>query len=346
MKRKSKTSPIHVWCSNELEHLAGRLIDNIEARNASPIKCLFSMPEIIVPNASIQTYLKYEFARQVGIATGLEFYTVAEFLSELLPEQDKQSRRLSLLGRDSLRSFFLELLCEELPGQPMPEPVAAYLAVAGSDANALDLRRFQLASQLAALTHRYGEWRPDLLHNWAAGNAVIAEDAFAGTEQWQRALWSGILDTIQRASSHDRWVLPATFFSTLDVLDFNPRGEIHVFGFSYAWRGLREMFDRLREKTSVNIYTFSPSEQFWEQLANFASSPDRPLIFHGQEGLHLIENWARPGLEYIQLLSEIRPIELHVDFVKNAGHRVLDRLRREILQNSPENDGPLSLTKA
>ena len=340
MKPRPKQPAIRLWCSNQLEHLAGRLIKNLEDNSSSPTGRLFSPPPIIVPNPSIATYLKYEFARQLGIAVGLRILTVEKFLAELLPENDKQSLRLELLSPGTLRSFFLEILSDTSSSAPLPAAITSYLAAAGKDRDAIDLRRFQLASQLGVLANRYGEYRPELLHNWAKDRAVIAEDAFAFTEEWQRSLWTRVVAKIQSLSSEKRWILPLDFFQVLGELEFKTPAEIHVFGFSYAWRGLREMFDKLRTKTSVNIYTFSPSEQFWDQLANFTSSPQPSFIFRDDPGLSLIENWARPGLEYIHLLGRLVPIELHLDFIKDSGDHLLNRLRREILRNSPENKTP------
>ena len=320
--------------------LAGRLIKNLEDKGSSPTERLFSMPPIIVPNPSIATYLKYEFARQLGVAAGLRFLTVEKFLAELLPEHDMQSRTLELLSPGTLRSFFLEVLSDPTSSEPLPDAVTSYLASAGKDNDAIDLRCFQLASQLGVLANRYGEYRPEFLHNWANDLAVIAEAPFAFTEEWQRSLWTRVVAKIQSPSSEKRWILPLDFFQVLGELDFKLPAEIHVFGFSYAWRGLREMFDKLRTKTKVNIYTFSPSEQFWDQLAHIASSPQPSLVFRDDPGLALIENWARPGLEYIHLLSRLVPIELQLDFIKDSKDHLLNRLRREILQNSQENNTP------
>ena len=340
MKPRPKPPAIRLWCSNELERLAGRLIKNLEDKSSNPTGRLFSLPPIIVPNPSIATYLKYEFALQSGIAAGLKFLTVEKFLAELLPEHDKQSRSLELLSPGTLRSFFLEILSNTASSEPLPAAVTSYLDSAGKDRDALDLRRFQLASQLGVLANRYGEHRPGLLHDWANGRAVINEDPFALTEEWQRLLWTRVVAKIQSASAEKRWILPIDFFQVLGELDFKSPAEIHVFGFSYAWRGLREMFDKLRTTTTVNIYTFSPSEQLWDQLAYFATSSQPSLIFRNDPGLSLIENWARPGLEYSELLSRLVPIDLHRDFIKGSGSLLLNRLRREILQNSPENDAP------
>ena len=75
---------IHVWYSNQLEQLADLLIENVKKTSDSPTSRLFAMPTIIVPNANIATYLKYEIARGLGITVGLKFQMTEQFLDDLL----------------------------------------------------------------------------------------------------------------------------------------------------------------------------------------------------------------------------------------------------------------------
>ena len=94
------------------------------------------MAPIIVPNRSIETYLKYEIARGAGIAAGLKFHVIETFLAELLPSKDKNGQKLRLLNHATLQAFFLEAFTEESPAQPLPKAVENYLAAAGDDEDA------------------------------------------------------------------------------------------------------------------------------------------------------------------------------------------------------------------
>ena len=82
---------IHVWYSNQLEHLAERLIKNLGETQASPVTRLFAMPPIIVPNLNIAAYLKYEIARGTGIAAGLKFQMTEEFLGTLIRRNENET---------------------------------------------------------------------------------------------------------------------------------------------------------------------------------------------------------------------------------------------------------------
>ena len=90
MNRQTKRSTrIHVWYSNQLERLADRLIEELRETGDDPRTRLFRMPPIIVPNRTIETYLKYEIARGTGIAAGLKFQVTEEFLDKLLEKRGR-----------------------------------------------------------------------------------------------------------------------------------------------------------------------------------------------------------------------------------------------------------------
>src|ERR1700728_1085912 len=75
---------IQVWYSNQLEVLADCLMANLGETDTSLTARLFGMPTIIVPNPNIATYLKYEIARGIGIAAGLQFKMTEQFFDDLL----------------------------------------------------------------------------------------------------------------------------------------------------------------------------------------------------------------------------------------------------------------------
>jgi len=52
--------------------------------------------------------------------------------------------------------------------------------------------------------------------------------------------------------------LPFELFGYLEQAEFTPPDEIHLFGFSYVWHGLRDMINRLNQRSKVSIYTLAP----------------------------------------------------------------------------------------
>jgi len=355
MNRAANPSTIRVWYSNQLERLAGRLIANLEAPDKGPTACLFAKPPIIVPNRNIETYLKYEFARAAGVAAGLRFHMIESFLAGLLPKVKPAPR---LLNHDALRAFFLDVLSEEVDAaSTLPKEVQSYLDQGGNDAGARDLRRYQLASRLARLARQYGDTRPDLLQAWAEGRAAFEGSSLAGTEEWQRALWRRLIPLARaQAEQGIRWILPVELFGFLDEAGFDSPGEVHLFGFSYIWRGFREMIERLSQRSVIHIYTVVPFIEFQEDLASLGLEPKSGPRFsrrgsrrwsgaeHGNaispDDLPIVAHWSGPGREFFWMLDEIGGADFRPDFAPGNATTILGRLQREILARSPESDAP------
>jgi exodeoxyribonuclease V gamma subunit len=312
---------IQVWYSNQLERLADRLVRHLAIAGGDRVSGLFARPPVVVPNPQIATYLKYECARTLGVAAGLTFHVSESFLATLLPPSQPPLR---VVDRVTLRSLFLDALGEPHgKDRALPDPVRAYLDAAGDDPGACDLRRFQLATQLARLARQYGDTRPDLLRAWAAGRATLSEGPLAETEGWQRELWGRLVGTggaIDRAQTagNCRWVLPIELFGVLDQADgYAPPEEVHVFGFSYAWTGLRELLEHLGRASRVHVYALS-----------LCAWRDHP----GSEDLSAFGAWGRPGAEFAAMLHELDGVQVHEDFQDTSSATSLGRLQGEILR--------------
>ena len=289
---------------------------------------MFARLPVVVPNLQIAAYLKYEIARRAGIAAGLKFFVSEQFLETLLPASRPVYR---LVDRATLRSLFLEVLSDSSDfGRPQPEPVRAYLDVAGDDAGR-DLRRFQLATRLARLARQYGDTRPELLRAWAEGNAGLGDEALAETEGWQRALWGRLVGTggpIDRARERGecRWVLPVELFGVLAEDDgYQPPDEVHLFGFSYVWTGLGELLEHLGGVSDVHVYVLSPST--WVA--------DRP-----SDELDAIRTWERPGEQFAKMLWSLEGAAVDRDFVASPTSTTLGQLQGEVLQLARGSPGP------
>ena len=275
MNRDAQRPSMQVWYSNQLEQLADRLIENLEDTTESPTTRLFAMPPIIVPNRNIATYLKYEIARSAGIAAGLKFQMTEEFLGTLIRRTD-DGPAPKLVNAGALRAFFIDVLSEEEDrARALPDVVRTYLAAGGDDQDSRDLRRFQLASRLAALARRYGDYRPDWLRAWAVGQATEGGSPLADSDQWQPDLWARLIAHVHAPSDRDvNWILPFEFFGSLLKSGFDPPAEVHLFGFSYVWHGLREMIEHLAKETDIFIYTLSPVNEFPEEETAFRLSDE------------------------------------------------------------------------
>ena len=127
-------------------------------------------------------------------------------------------------------------------------------------------------------------------------------------------------------------------FGVLDKVGFNPPSEIHLFGFSYVWTGLREMIQRLSQKSRINIYTLSPCKSFWNTTVSHGHTP----LWGETDGLPIVIHWGQPGKEYAQMLREMPEAgtEFHPDFVESGPASVLGRLQGEILNEEHDVNTP------
>ena len=316
------------------------------------------MPPIIVPNRNIETYLRYEIARGAGIAAGLNFAVPEEFLKSLLARKGGEPNR-KLVNRASLRAFFIEVLSRESDaGHRLPDVVRAYIDGGGTDRDARELRRFQLGTRLARLARQYGDYRPDWLRSWATGQATLDGGPLAGTEEWQRELWSQLVKHVRvQAELGTDWILPFELFSSLEQAELEPPNEVHLFGFSYVWHGLPALIKYLIKRSDVSIYSLAPFIEFQEDLAGIdLESSNGPRFVrraskalqttessdtHAPDDLAIVAQWGRPGKEYLGMLGEFSATEFHPEFVKNNQKTVLGQLQREILERSLVANGPI-----
>jgi len=170
--------------SSHTEQLLDTLVADVsayrEARGAlEPV-------HLVLPNRNVETYVRFGLAQATGIAANLEVHLLRRFVSDLVSEGPDKVR---LVGAGELRALVLGLLLdEERLARPEFGPVRAYLHAAGDSADALDLRRFQLADQLSRLFEEYTFSREGLLREWPK-RALLQKTPLAEAERWQRALW-------------------------------------------------------------------------------------------------------------------------------------------------------------
>jgi exodeoxyribonuclease V gamma subunit len=338
---------IRVWQSNQLEQLAGRLIDNLRAGAGSPVSRLFAMPPIVVPNRNIETYLKYEIARGAGVAAGLVFHVPESFLDELFCPKTGATPRASLLHAAALRAFYLDILSESSAGAGaggLPQPVRDYLSVAKDDREALDRRRFQLAARLARLTHHYGEARPELLRNWSQDRAVPANRVSASDEAWQRFLFGRLLSARERAEAEGgtTWIPPWESLQHLDPAVLKRVDAVHFFGFSYFTAVQFELIDRLDQLTTVHLYSFTPCQWHPRDVSGAARKGakrkrEEPVPREPGES-SIVELWGRPGRDCADRLRQLCGDSFEPVFAGGEARSVLGRLQREILERAPAGD--------
>ena len=323
---------IRLVYSNRTEALLAALVADLRGfrQSAGP----FEVARVVVPNRSIETYLRFGIARADGFAGNIQ----SLYLSRLVPELFRESR-IRLLDRESLTGFLLSVLLDEefLDARDLA-PVREYLLAAGHEARVIDLRRFQLATRLSQLFEEYALSRADVLVRWRSGPA-FGDTSAAGIERWERALWLRILEVAseRRRRSGTEWIpLPAVIDRIRTGRVALPR-RLHFFGLSYVAPFFHSLIDELSRRAEVFVYTPNPCREFWEDVASKAAAEALDDV----SGLETpaLRLWGRPGRENIKALNEIA--ENSEEAFEDPGgspRTLLQQLQFDVLHRTPEKD--------
>ena len=186
--------------ANHMEALIEPLLVRIEALQSSDP---FTPITLIVPNASVAHFIRFQVAQKLGVSAHLNFHYLRRFLTEQVQEADP---RIRILEAESLQLLLFEHLnTPEVLQRIELEPVRTYLDIAESPEER-EGRCIQLAEQLARLFEEYGYARRDMLKAWREGKSGLKAEGESAeeinrdrgpwlrAEKWQRVLWRGLFD--------------------------------------------------------------------------------------------------------------------------------------------------------
>ena len=186
--------------ANHMEALVEPLLSRIEEQQA---RDPFVPISLIVPNASVAHFVRFQVAQKLGVSAHLEFHYLRRFLTEQVQEADP---RIRILEAESLQLLLFEHLnTPEVLQRIELEPVRTYLDIAESPEER-EGRCIQLAGQLSRLFEEYGYARREMLKAWREGKSGLKDEGehseevnrargpWLRAENWQRILWRGLFD--------------------------------------------------------------------------------------------------------------------------------------------------------
>jgi exodeoxyribonuclease V gamma subunit len=279
----------------------------------------------------------------LGIAAGMDFLFPSRFIWQAyravlppgeVPEQSPFDKT-RLVWR-------LYRLLPALLDQPVFAPLRRFM-----DGAETEVRRYQLAGQIADLFDQYQVFRADWLADWERGRdqlqLVRGEIRELGEElRWQPELWrqlvadSGDLSATSRARIHTRFLERGQALTAADRPAHLPR-RIVVFGVSSLPRQALEALSVLSRLTQVVLCVHNPCEFYWADIVS-----DRDLLTASrkrgrshpelataatEEELHqhahpLLAAWGKQGRDYIRLLDEFDDPEQYRDQFQAPGGRI------------------------
>ena len=337
--------------SNRTEALLDLLTTRVRAGRAAG-RGPWEPIHLVAPNPYFKEYLRQALARELGVAANIEFTYLDGLWKDLLVDDGRR-----LLAFDLIRAGLLGILGDRaLLAQPDMKPVRDYL---GTETG--QLKRVQLASELAKVFEEYQMSRPDWIDAWRAGRKVTADP---GLETWQSRLWLEVVRVLDTAGQ------PARHLTLLELIKGSrfegmklPRA-IHAFGLTHVAQAYQQVFQAFAPlpDTTLHLYALNPCGEFWEDLDTgrnrlWTGHPKREAARAGAwdettedpyrlavDGPLALRLWGRPGREKIRLLNEVSDCDFTSAFDLPGASTLLGRLQRDILlykePDAAEGSGP------
>ncbi len=297
------------------------LLDKIQ--QISPLS-FFAKETIVVQNAGMQHWLNMSLAQQRGISMNIDYALPAQYLwklirslasSENVPDQSPYSREV-LTWR-----IYALLASENVLNDDDFAAVNNYwLAENSSSADEqAQLKRYQLAHQLADLFEQYLIFRPDWIDAWSQGKVQdklngIESDELHGSAVWQGKLWQ--LLTEQQAYNPKTLIADALANIEQKKTLLPPR--LSFFGINAMAPIWLDFIQQLSEHLDIHFFHLNPCFSYWgdiqtekqafQHLKQWTDNFDDHNLSVGNP---LLANLGQQGREFIALLQDHSTIDIN-----------------------------------
>ena len=339
------TELINLYPANKMENLL-LLLNKIS--EVSPLG-VFNQEVIIVQNAGMQHWLNLAIAKERGISMNIHYALPAQFLwqtiralasNDKVPEQSPYSREVLTWRIYALLASELVLADDDFSATTnywlKSEDNTAY-------SNQANLKRYQLAVQMADLYEQYLIFRPQWLDAWQRGDFSIAA---ANDNVWQAKLWQHLIgqlpynpiELLNDAVANIKQKL-------IDTPLLLPK-RLSFFGINSMAPMWLSFINALSEHIEVDFFHLNPCFSYWGDLISEKQAMKR--LSHWSEhvadehlfvGNPLLANLGQQGREFLALLQDVSTINVEI-FIKansesnnqnNKKNKLLHCLQDDIL---------------
>ena len=344
---------------------------------------VFNQEVIVVQNAGMQHWLNLAIASERGISMNMRYALPAQFLWKLIrslasedkvPDQSPYSREVLCW-----RIHALLALNSVVDDEDFSQATHYWRGTVSADdsdksvneeSKHAQLKRYQLATQLADLYEQYLIFRPQWLDNWQQGNFELKglENVANSEHKWQGKLWQLLIaqlpynpvellnDAIANIASKKELIPARISFFGLNTmapmwLNFinalSEHVEVHFFHlnpcFSY-WGDIITDKQEVKEKYALNKLS-QWSDGVSDQESDVQSFVGNPLLANlGQQGREFISMLQDYSTIDIDLFEQANPDAQSPDLADVAGNdaqnkatkpsSVLHQLQNDILELS------------
>jgi exodeoxyribonuclease V gamma subunit len=288
----------YLHTSNRTENLLRHLAEVVQVQGRSNL----FVPELfLVQSQGMERIISQRMAESFGVWCHFKYLLPLAFF-DYLAEKLEMSVTAAGFSREVM-VWRLESLLRNTA-----DPALASLAGYFSGENA-ELKRFQLARQLANIFDQYQIMRPDLLAAWEKGRLTGISPA----EVWQAALWRQLLAATDD-SGHRGSLLQQLILRLEDGEDLSGRlpSRLSIFGLHIMPPLFLSALKGLSRHVDVHLYLLSPCLEYWGDLPGrkqWARGRMQVSVAGGEEvekreGHPLLVSLGRQGRDFQAMLLD------------------------------------------
>jgi exodeoxyribonuclease V gamma subunit len=277
----------YLHLSNRTENLLTHLV---EVLRAQPRRSLFDKEVFLIQSQGMERMLSQRLADAFGVWCNFEYMLPTRFFDHMADRMgmvinpDAYDRESLTWRLDAL----LRQIADAETGSELFAPLLHYMS--GEQGN---LKRYQLAQQLANIFDQYQIMRPEMLESWEHQKTSTDNPA----EPWQMALWLRLRASLDNGPH--RGEMLRQFLQLLqekeDARSILP-ARLSIFGLHSMPPLLLDCLHGVSNHCDVHLYLLSPCQNYWTDMPG-----KRRLI---RENLARL----REGLEPIPLVDQIYPL--------------------------------------
>jgi len=312
---------------------------------------VFNQEVIIVQNPGMQHWLNLAIANDRGISMNMRYALPAQCLWQLIrtlasddkvPEQSPYSREVLtwrihalLASKDVITdSDYLPATRYWLSSDAMPERYSSQE----------NLKRYQLAVQMADLYEQYLIFRPQWLDSWQKDDTLAQ---LSTDNKWQAKLWQLLIKQLPYNPVELLNDAIANISTKLAVDPLLLPKRLSFFGINSMAPMWLNFINALSEHIEVDFFHLNPCFSYWgdiisekqaiKKLSHWSEGVEDEHLFVGNP---LLANFGQQGREFLALLQDYSSVNVEL-FVKAADEskdsavvakpRVLHQIQNDIL---------------
>jgi len=301
--------------SNKTENLLVHLTTVIEN---IPLTHPLKKEIFLIQSQGMERWLSQQLSSHFGVWGNYEFLFPGKFFSTIAKKVDKKLD-------DGI--FDRELMVWRFEQQLRHLDDDRFLSLQSYlQGENKDLKRFQLAEQLAHIFDQYQMMRPDMLALWQKGKKLYQSE----NEIWQQALWQRITESTGHSHRGILWqnlIKKFNLASENEFFGIIPE-RIFVFGLNTMPPLFLDYLQGLSRHSDVHLFLLNPAQVYWADLVN------KKLMDEAIEGHPLLSTLGQQGREFQQMLLEQAVFTYEPDsFEEIEVSNNLQQLQNDILHN-------------